>query len=112
MSILVEDLKCKLGRRWDSTVCCGHIEGECKSEELMKGKKEGQGMRRGLVYAVTIGVLLGTFWAYLRPHGFFGPAVSSSSSELTHFRGTAIGSRNRVRTIIKTHSAFVRNSAA
>jgi len=88
-------------------LCCEHFEGKCKSEEgMMKGKKEGQGLRGGrdyrIVYAVAIGLFLGAFWAYLRPHGFFGPAVPSSHA-LGHLRGTAIGSRTKVRTIIKTH---------
>ena len=92
-----------------STLCCEHFEGKCKSEGMMKGKKEGQGLRGGrdyrIVYAVAIGLFLGAFWAYLRPHGFFGPEVSSSHA-LPHVRGTAIGSSTNqigVRKIIKTH---------
>ena len=89
-----------------STLCFEHLEEKCKPAGMMKGKKEGQGLRGGrdyrIVYAIAIGLFLGAFWAYLRPHGFFGPAVSSTRA-LSHLRGTAIGSRTKVRIIIKTH---------
>lgn len=50
---------------------------------MMKGKKEVLGQRGPakdcrILYAVVIGVTLGVFWAYLRPHGFFRPAISST----------------------------------
>ncbi|KAG0579983.1 hypothetical protein KC19_4G140200 [Ceratodon purpureus] len=50
---------------------------------MMKGKKEAMGQRGAardcrILYAVVIGVTMGIFWAYLRPHGFFRPATPST----------------------------------
>jgi hypothetical protein len=59
----------------------GFVRGGAREGKMMKAKKEVFGQRGAardcrIVYAVVIGVTLGAFWAYLRPHGFFTPSSS------------------------------------